>query len=353
MLFPVLLLLKLVIGALIIDASALSWHDLKWPRDLRPLAHHDLLYMGQISEEDRGDFNATLRNFLVPRVVGSQKHREVREFIVRSLKDLDWDVEEDCFDGQTPHGIKPFCNVIATLNPSACHRLVLACHYDSLLHKEGTFIGATDSAVPCAQLLYLARSLNGKLQNQKTRGDGLTLQLVFFDGEEAFERWSSHDSLYGSRHLAQKWHEDRTSAERLESCLERSEIANQIDRMEVMVLLDLLGAENPRFYSYFGETQPVYRRLVNIESRLNDAGLMELPRRRRRTNYFSNSSTVGFIEDDHIPFLKRSVPIVHIIPSPFPDVWHTLDDNEQNLHHPTISNLNKIFKAFVSEYLQL
>uniref|UniRef100_A0A4D5S5D6 glutaminyl-peptide cyclotransferase n=1 Tax=Ixodes scapularis TaxID=6945 RepID=A0A4D5S5D6_IXOSC len=174
MLFPVLLLLKLLIGALIIDASALSWHDLKWPRDLRPLAHHDLLYMGQISEEDRGDFNATLRNFLVPRVVGSQKHREVREFIVRSLKDLNWDVEEDCFDGQTPHGIKPFCNVRATLNPSACHRLVLACHYDSLLHKQGTFIGATDSAVPCAQLLYLARSLNGQAaepEHERRRSD--------------------------------------------------------------------------------------------------------------------------------------------------------------------------------------
>jgi glutaminyl-peptide cyclotransferase len=28
---------------------------------------------------------------------------------------------------------------------------------------------------------------------------------VFFDGEEAFENWTRTDSLYGSRHLAQKW----------------------------------------------------------------------------------------------------------------------------------------------------
>ena len=28
--------------------------------------------------------------------------------------------------------------------------------------------------------------------------------MVFFDGEEAFERWTGTDSLYGARHLADK-----------------------------------------------------------------------------------------------------------------------------------------------------
>lgn len=32
----------------------------------------------------------------------------------------------------------------------------------------------------------------------------MTLQLVFFDGEESFEEWTDTDSLYGSRHLAQR-----------------------------------------------------------------------------------------------------------------------------------------------------
>ena len=31
------------------------------------------------------------------------------------------------------------------------------------------------------------------------------LQIVFFDGEEAFGDWTASDSLYGSRHLAQRW----------------------------------------------------------------------------------------------------------------------------------------------------
>jgi len=29
------------------------------------------------------------------------------------------------------------------------------------------------------------------------------LQLIFFDGEEAFGEWSKDNSLYGSRHLAE------------------------------------------------------------------------------------------------------------------------------------------------------
>lgn len=32
----------------------------------------------------------------------------------------------------------------------------------------------------------------------------MTLQLVFFDGKEAIQEWTTADSLYGSRHLAEK-----------------------------------------------------------------------------------------------------------------------------------------------------
>lgn len=38
----------------------------------------------------------------------------------------------------------------------------------------------------------------------QTSSPDLTLQLLFFDGEEALFQWTPTDSLYGSRHLAQK-----------------------------------------------------------------------------------------------------------------------------------------------------
>ncbi|XP_075534227.1 glutaminyl-peptide cyclotransferase-like isoform X2 [Dermacentor variabilis] len=342
------LLIEFFLALLIASTEAVTWHELKaalgkrrhlqWVRDLRPLVQDQLLYAGELSLGEKETFHDVLHNILVPRTVGSQGHRKVRQFLGESMEQLDWHVEEDKFEAPTPHGNKVFSNIVATLDPSACHRLVLACHYDSMVHKSGVFLGATDSAVPCAQLIYLATVLDDKLKEQKRRGDGLTLQFIFFDGEEAFVRWSSSDSLYGSRHLASLWHRNSTQGYNLEGCLPRSDITTQIDRMiaskigaaqsclcsshqsrtpllltpvpqEVMVLLDLLGAPEPRFYSYFLDTRPVYDRLVDIESRLNDMDAMETRCSRCRTNYFINSSQLALIEDDHIPFLRKKRPL--------------------------------------------
>ncbi|KAL0170739.1 hypothetical protein M9458_035335, partial [Cirrhinus mrigala] len=67
--------------------------------------------------------------------------------------------------------------------------------------------------------------------------------------------------------------------------------------------------------------------------------------------YFWPGLHVGLILDDHIPFLNRGVRILHLISTPFPAVWHTFDDNEENLDRTSISNLNKILQVFVLEYL--
>lgn len=56
-------------------------------------------------------------------------------------------------------GTVPFRNLIATFDPHAHRRLVLACHYDSKIMQGQVFIGATDSAVPCAMLLDFAQTL--------------------------------------------------------------------------------------------------------------------------------------------------------------------------------------------------
>lgn len=86
-----------------------------------------------------------------------------------------WEVTEDKFVSQTPYGPLPFTNLIATLNPSAKRRLVLACHYDSKYYPTDwhgrEFQGATDSAVPCAMMLELARALDEELKAQKVSGE--------------------------------------------------------------------------------------------------------------------------------------------------------------------------------------
>jgi glutaminyl-peptide cyclotransferase len=58
-------------------------------------------------------------------------------------------------------------------------------------------------------MLDLAEALNPLLEKRKARLDAgeeedediadTTLQLVFFDGEEAFVAWTDTDSIYGAR----------------------------------------------------------------------------------------------------------------------------------------------------------
>ncbi len=76
------------------------------------------------------------------------------------MRTLNYDVEEDTFENPTPLGKIEFTNIIATKDLNAPRRLVLACHYDSKYFKRFDFIGMTDSAVPCAMIMDLARVLN-------------------------------------------------------------------------------------------------------------------------------------------------------------------------------------------------
>lgn len=66
----------------------------------------------------------------------------------------------DEFDKDTVIGTKHFTNIIATANPNAQKFVVLAAHYDSKKMEGKEFLGATDSAVPCAMIMSIAKSLD-------------------------------------------------------------------------------------------------------------------------------------------------------------------------------------------------
>ncbi|EDV97699.1 glutaminyl-peptide cyclotransferase [Drosophila grimshawi] len=280
-----------------------------------------------------------IKNIAIPRVVGTSNHSIVRQYIEQSLRDLDWHVELDSFHDKAPiKGTLHFSNIIATLNPQADRYLVLACHYDSKYMPDVEFVGATDSAVPCAILLNVAKVLQQQLlplHNSK-----LSLMLIFFDGEEAFDQWGPKDSIYGARHLAQLWQEQ-----------------GKLDRIDMLVLLDLLGAPDPNFYSFFSNTESWYMRLLDLETRLGQRHLLEryvssgVAKREPRRYFQPQGMYISRVEDDHVPFLQRNVPVLHLIPMPFPSVWHTPDDNESVIDYATTNNLALIIRLFILEYM--
>jgi glutaminyl-peptide cyclotransferase len=65
------------------------------------------------------------------------------------------------------------------------------------------------------------------------------------------------------------------------------------------------------------------------------------------------SSDKMFIQDDHVPFMARGVNILHLIPSPFPDVWHKIEDDGAHLDLSVCDDWAKIVTAFTAEWMDL
>lgn len=66
-----------------------------------------------------------------------------------------------------------------------------------------------------------------------------------------------------------------------------------------------------------------------------------------------NAFLGGFVQDDHVPFMARGVDILHIIPTPFPDVWHYITDDGEHLDMATVEDWTLLITAFVAEWMDL
>lgn len=327
-----------------------------------------------------------LAPILRTRVPGTPGSAAVLSHFVRFFKDnlSEWKLEFQNSTSITPvsNGDEvPFVNLIATRDPpwvdqeGEVGRLALVAHYDSKLEPEG-FIGAVDSAAPCAMLLHAARSIDGALTKKweemmaKVAGSGFDgmedhkgVQILLLDGEEAFKTWTSTDSLYGARSLAEEWEATMHPA--------WSTYSSPLASIDLFVLLDLLGAPDPTVPSYFKTTHWAYKHMADVEKRLRKLGKFKSspnhPSKRSSTQTRAQEPIFlhdavktdddrwmgGLIGDDHEPFLARGVEILHIIPSPFPFVWHRIDDDGVHLDLDTVDDWALLTTAFAAEWLEL
>jgi hypothetical protein len=327
-----------------------------------------------------------LAPILRPRVPGTPGSEAVLAhfvtFFQRHLREWKLDFQNSTSTTPVSDGKEvPFVNLIATRDPpwidqeGEVGRLALVAHYDSKLEPEG-FIGAVDSAAPCAMLLHTARSIDGALTKKwetmmaNVEGSGFDgmedhkgVQILLLDGEEAFKTWTSTDSLYGARSLAEEWEATMHPA--------WSTYSSPIASIDLFVLLDLLGAANPLVPSYFKTTHWAYKHMADVEKRLRDLGRFKSSpnhaskrfseqARAQEPMFLRESAKTdadrwmgGLIGDDHEPFLARGVEILHIIPSPFPFVWHRIDDDGEHLDIDTVEDWALLTTAFAAEWLEL
>jgi glutaminyl-peptide cyclotransferase len=161
---------------------------------------------------------ALLASILQPRVPGTPGSTAVlNHFVDFFHKELPaWELTFQNSSSKTPisgSDETPFVNLIATRDPpwagqGHVGRLALVAHYDSKIDPPG-FIGAIDSAAPCAMIMHAARSLDAALTNKwsamEAEGESELeeasgIQVILLDGEEAFKVWTDSDSIYGARY---------------------------------------------------------------------------------------------------------------------------------------------------------
>ncbi|GJE92297.1 glutaminyl-peptide cyclotransferase-like protein [Phanerochaete sordida] len=372
----------LTLSVLLVCLVVLSFSEVAWSasrlgkRDLEPLSADAIAeivaHPDPLQSIDPSNPSSHLSKILIPRPPDTENNTIVREYIVSTLKNLNWHVEEDSFTDSTPYGVKRFTNVIATKDPAASRRVILSAHFDSKFfssYPESQFVGATDSAAPCAFMLDVAEALNPLLEDRlaKLRDSDddddeeemsdTTLQLVFFDGEEAFKDWTATDSIYGARHLAEKWASTyitpQTHTKRRFSPWSQD---TEMSSIEHLILLDLLGAQHPVIHSTFMETAWLFDAMQSAENRLMSNGAFDFQGENNARSFFAPRTQQNFygrVEDDHIPFLRRGVDVLHVIATPFPRVWHTLADDASALDIPTMRRWVLILRVFMCEYLAL
>ena len=327
---------------------------------------------------------ALLAPILQVRVPGTEGIKKVQNHFADFFRSglPDWKLEYQNSSQITPvsRGKEvPFVNMIATRDPpwvqneGEVGRLALVAHYDSKLTPEG-FIGAVDSAAPCAMLLHAAKSIDAALTRKweslaaaGASSDDLEehkgIQILLLDGEEAFAHWTHDDSVYGSRALADEW----------ESTMYPMGMthASPIRSIDLFVLLDLLGSGDPRVPSYFKTTHWAYQHMADLEHRLRKAGMLKsspnhaskrspntarkdeptfLPEAGKKD---SDPWLGGMIDDDHRPFQQRGVEILHLIPNPFPSVWHEITDDGEHLDMDTTEDWAVLTAAFAGEWMEL
>jgi Zn-dependent M28 family amino/carboxypeptidase len=223
-----------------------------------------------------------------PRPASSPALQRTRDYITGQLKTIGVPVVEQAFDARTPIGQIHMVNLVATIAGARKERIAITGHYDTKLFREFRFVGANDGGSSAALLIEIARAL-------KARRNANTIELVFFDGEEAtLPDWGTTDHTYGSQHY-----------------VDAARKAGTLSTLKAMILVDMIGERSPQFHKEGHST----RWLTDL---VWAAG--------QKLGYGSSFlNDVTPIEDDHLPFLQAGVPSTDIIDLEYP-AWHTAED---------------------------
>jgi glutaminyl-peptide cyclotransferase len=249
---------------------------------------------------------------LGPRPSGSEAIEKSRDYIENQLRGSGWQVTRQPFSDDTPRGKVQFVNLIAKFprQGNAAPLYLLCSHYDTKTFDTIRFVGANDGGSSTGLLLELARVI-GKHPNLATK-----IELVFFDGEEAYEHFSETDGIYGSRYFARQ-------------------LEGSAKQFRGGILFDMVGDRS------LGITLPADSPVEIARDIFVAAEALKL---RSYFTYLDREMT-----DDHTPLNAIGIPVIDVIDFDYP-WWHTADDTIDKISAQSLQIVGSVALYYLSEF---
>lgn len=249
---------------------------------------------------------------LGPRPPGSEAIEKTRTYLIKQLEDAGWKVERQSFSDETPRGKVQFVNLLATFGGQSAPSFFACSHYDTKTFDDARFVGANDAASSTGVLLELARVL-------ALRPDlASKMELVFFDGEEAYEAFTDTDGLFGSRYFAKQ-------------------LVAQ-DKAKLFrggILFDMVGDKSLTI------TLPPDSPPELASGIFASSDALKL---RKHFTYFDSDIT-----DDHTPLNEIGIPVIDLIDFDYPP-WHTPADTIDKLSAESLRITGAVAAYYLAEH---
>ena len=244
---------------------------------------------------------------LGPRPAGSEALEKSRLYIIDQLKSSGWTVTRSEFSDQTPRGEMRFVNLIArfgTNEKKEPAQFLLCSHYDTKTFETIRFVGANDGGSSTGLLIEMGRVL------ATSPALASKIELLFFDGEEAFENFTATDGLYGSRHFA-----------------EELRASGKARSVRGGILYDMIGDKSLNVTLPADSPVDLTRNIFAAADALGQ---------RAHFTYFDRG-----IGDDHTPLNEIGIPVIDLIDFDFPP-WHTAEDTMDKISAESLEIVGRV-----------
>jgi glutaminyl-peptide cyclotransferase len=250
-----------------------------------------------------------------PRPPGSEALEKSRAYIEDQLQLSGWQVSRQSFTDETPRGKVRFVNLIALFlshgRTTTAPSFLLCAHYDTKTFDSIRFVGANDGGSGSGLLLEMARAL------ARQPDLAAKIELVFFDGEEAYENFSDNDGLYGSRYFARQLGDSGAK------------------QFRGGILFDMVGQRSLKI------TLPTDS---PVEMARDIFASAEALKSRSYFTYLDREMI-----DDHTPLNAIGIPTIDLIDFSFP-WWHTAEDTIDKLSPQSLQIVGSVAAYYLARF---